>query len=72
MNHSVNQKNSRTRGTLYWRPGQVRVWINGKFFDLGERSLSSSRVVADELGLRLVIQQSLWPSPPSATVVRRR
>jgi hypothetical protein len=67
MHHSTKHRNT---GTLYWRPGLVRVWINGKFFDLGARTLEASKVVARELELRLVIQESRFPLPPPARVVK--
>lgn len=44
-------------GRIYWRPGQVRVWTNqGRFFDLGSRSLDSCKCVAKELGYDLIVQ----------------
>lgn len=46
--------------------------MDGRFFDLGRRSLESSKVVAAEWNLRLVIQQSYWLTSPSATAVRLR
>jgi len=63
-----------TRGKLYWSPKQVRVWTNGKFFDLGERTLESSRKVADEFDFDLVIQSSFPAGPghmPRQVVVAR-
>lgn len=41
-------------GRLYYSPHQVRIWIGTKFFDLGERSLSSCRIVADEFDFELI------------------
>lgn len=46
------------QGRLYWSPQQTRVWMNGSFFDLGQRSLDSCRIVAAEFELMLVVQQS--------------
>ena len=46
------------RGRLYWSPAQVRVWVNGRFLDLGPRSLESSRIVADKFGFRLMVRGS--------------
>ncbi len=46
------------QGRLYWSPKQTRVWMNGSFFDLGERSLESCRVVAAEFELILIVQKS--------------
>jgi len=56
-------------GRLYWSPKQVRVWTNdGKFLDLGERSLSSARIVAEEFGFELIVRgvdvRSHAPSGP--------
>jgi len=56
-----------TRGKLYWSPKQVRVWTNGKFIDLGERTLESSRKVADEFDFVLVIQSSFPAGPGRMT-----
>jgi hypothetical protein len=55
------------RGKLYWSPAQVRVWMNGCFFDLGEQSLESSHIVADEFDLDLVLQKEF----PHRAVVRQ-
>lgn len=46
------------QGRLYWSPKQVRVWMNGSFFDLGQKSLDSCRIVAAEFELVLIVQQS--------------
>lgn len=44
------------RGRMYWRPNQCRVWINGKFFDLGARPKDAAKRVAAEFGFRFIDQ----------------
>ena len=44
-------------GRMYWSEKQVRVWtMDGKFLDLGKRSLESSRAVAREFDFKLIVQ----------------
>ena len=46
-----------SRGKLYWKPSVVRILINGRFLDLGARSLASARVVAEEFVLSRVVSR---------------
>jgi len=43
------------RGRVYWSDnGQVRVWLTGRFLDVGFHTLEGARAVADALEFQFV------------------
>lgn len=55
------------RGRLYWSERQVRCQLSGRLIDLGPKSLESACIVAEQLGLELVVDS---PARSSAEVLR--